>query len=99
MELRQLRYLNILAEAGSFVVLLQQQGADQPGDGGFAWEDADDVGAPLDLAVQALQGVGGVQLGSQVLGIGHVGQHVELGLVHQRRQQRLLRRAPWKAGK
>ncbi len=53
------------------------------GHGGFAWEDADDIGAPLDLAVQAFQGVGGVQLGAQVLGIGHVGQHVELGLVHQ----------------
>ena len=33
---------------GPFVILLQQQGADQPGDGGLVGEDAEDVAAPLD---------------------------------------------------
>jgi hypothetical protein len=34
-----------------------------PGDGGFVGEDADDFGATLDLAVEALDGIGAVQLG------------------------------------
>ena len=34
-----------------FVVLLEQQSPDQSVDGGLVGEDADDVGAPLDLAV------------------------------------------------
>jgi hypothetical protein len=45
-----------------FVVLLQQDGADQAGDGGLVGEDADDLGAALDLAVEALDRVGGVEL-------------------------------------
>ena len=45
------------------VVLLQQHGADQADDRGLVGEDADDVGPALDLLVQALQRVGGVQLG------------------------------------
>src|SRR5215203_1515778 len=39
---------------GPFVVLLEQDCADEPGDGGFVGEDPDDVGAALDLAVEAL---------------------------------------------
>jgi hypothetical protein len=34
-----------------FVVLFEEDGADQPGDGRLVWEDADDLGAALDLAV------------------------------------------------
>ena len=43
---------------GPFVILLQEYGADESGDGLVVGEDADDVGAPLDLAVEALDRVG-----------------------------------------
>jgi len=43
---------------GPFVVLLEQDCADEPGDGGLVGEDPDDVGAALDLAVEALERVG-----------------------------------------
>jgi hypothetical protein len=39
--------------------LLEQDGADEAGDGVFIWKDADDVGTSLDLTVDALEGVGG----------------------------------------
>lgn len=39
---------------GSFIVLLEQDRANQTDDGVIIWEDADDLGAPLDLAVEAL---------------------------------------------
>ena len=58
-------------------------GADQADDGGLVGEDADDLGAPLDLAVEALQGIGAVELLSVRDGEGHVGQDVGLGLVEQ----------------
>ena len=35
---------------GPFVVLFEEEGADQADDGVVVGEDADDVGAPLDLA-------------------------------------------------
>ena len=44
------------------IVLFEQHGADQPGDAGLVGEDADDIGAPLDLFVQPLQRVGAVSL-------------------------------------
>jgi len=50
---------------GPFVVLLEQDGADQTGDGAFVRKDADDLGASPDLAVNALDGVGGVRQPSQ----------------------------------
>ena len=53
---------------GPLVVLLEQDGADQADDGGLVGEDADDVGAPLDLADRPLQRVGGVQLGAVLAG-------------------------------
>jgi hypothetical protein len=43
---------------GPFVVLFEQHGADEADDGVLVREDADDVGAPLDLAVEALDRVG-----------------------------------------
>jgi hypothetical protein len=46
-----------------FVVLFEQDGTDETPDGGFVGEDADDLGAPLDLAVQPFDRIGGVQLG------------------------------------
>jgi hypothetical protein len=36
--------------------------ADETPDGGFVGEDADDLDAPLDLAVQPFDRIGGVQL-------------------------------------
>src|ERR1700751_5063830 len=43
-----------------FIVLLEQYRADQPNDGGLIGEDADDIGAPLDLFVEPLERVGAV---------------------------------------
>jgi hypothetical protein len=40
------------------VVLLQEDGADQAGDGRLVRKDADHLGAALDLAVEALERVG-----------------------------------------
>lgn len=45
------------APDGSFVVLFEQDRTDQPNDGLFAGEEADDLGAALDLAVEALDGM------------------------------------------
>jgi hypothetical protein len=42
---------------GPFIVLFEQDGADQSDDGIPVGEDADDIGAPLDLAVDALERV------------------------------------------
>ena len=39
------------------VMLLGQDGTNEAGDGGVVGEDADDVGAALDLAVEAFDGV------------------------------------------
>ncbi len=54
------------------VVLLQEDGADKADNGRLVWEDADDVGPPLDLLVQALEGVGAVELGPVLRRKGHV---------------------------
>ena len=43
-----------------FIVLLQQDGTDEPGDGGLVGEDADDLGAALDLAVERFERIGRV---------------------------------------
>ena len=45
------------------IVLFEQDGADQTDDGVLVGEDADDVGASLDLAVEPLDRVDRVQLG------------------------------------
>lgn len=37
---------------GPFIILLQEDCAGQAGDGGLVGEDADDLGAALDLAVE-----------------------------------------------
>ena len=42
---------------GPFVVLLEQDGADEAGDALFVREDADDFSAAFDLAIQALDGL------------------------------------------
>ena len=53
---------HVAALHGPFVVLFQQQSADQANDGRLVGEDADDVTAPLDLAVEAFERVGAVDL-------------------------------------
>ena len=68
---------------GPLVVLLEQDGADEAGDRLLVREDADDFGSALDLAVEAFQRVGAVDLGPVVLGEAHEGQHIGLGLIHQ----------------
>jgi hypothetical protein len=50
----------------------------------FVGEDADDIGASLDLADEALDGVGRMQLRSMSGRESRVAQHVGLGLIHQR---------------
>ena len=53
----------------------------------FQWKDrppnADDVGAPLDLGMEAFEWIRRVQLLAVLSGEGHVGQDVVLGIVHQ----------------
>jgi hypothetical protein len=39
------------------VVLFEQDGPDEPGDGSFVGEDADDLGAALDLALRRSSGL------------------------------------------
>ena len=64
-----------------FVVLFEQQRADETHDGVFVGEDADDVGAPLDLA---LERVDGVDFRLVILREGHEGQDISLGFIPER---------------
>jgi hypothetical protein len=66
--------------------LLEQDGADQPGDAGLVAEDADDIGAAFDLFVRPLERVGAVQFGAVLAGEDHVSQHVVLAIVYQHRE-------------
>src|SRR3546814_13445541 len=72
-----------------FIVLLQQQGADQAGDGGLVGKDPDHLAAALDLAVEALERVGGMELGAVLGREAHVGQHIGLGIVHRSEERRV----------
>jgi len=49
---------------GPFIILFEQNGADEACDGGLVGEDADDLGAALDLAFQSLERVCAVQFGA-----------------------------------
>ena len=66
-----------------FVVPFEQDRADETDDGRLVGEDADSISASLDLSVEALDGVGRVQLCPVRGGEGHVGQYIGLGLVEQ----------------
>ena len=66
------------------LVLLQQHRPHQAGDGGVVGEDADHPGAALDFFIDPLQQVGAPDLFPVVLGEVAEGQHVLLGLMHQR---------------
>ena len=61
--------------------LLWQDGADQTGDGLAVGEDLDDVCAALDLAVEALDGVVGPDLGPVLAGEGGERGQVRLGVL------------------
>jgi hypothetical protein len=65
------------------VVLFEEDSADQPGDAGLVWEDADDIGPSLDLLVETLQRVGRMRLGAVLRREGYVGENVVLAVVHQ----------------
>ncbi len=79
------------ALGGPLVGLLEEDGADEPNHGGLVGKDPDHVGAALDLAVETLDRVCGMQLGAVSGGEVHVGEHVLLGGVHQRGELRHLR--------
>jgi hypothetical protein len=62
------------------VVGLDREHRDQPDQGGVVGEDADDVGAPGDLAVEALKRIGRADLGPVLGREGVEREHVGLGL-------------------
>jgi hypothetical protein len=64
----------------SLCSLFDQHGAYQPSDSGLVREDANDIGAPFVLFVQALERIGRAQFGAVLNGKGHVGQHAVLAV-------------------
>jgi hypothetical protein len=74
------------------VVLLDHDAGGEPDQGAVVGEDADDVGAAADLAVDPLERVGGAQLRPVVGGEAVEGEQVLFGLLQQRcdLRQRLL---------
>jgi hypothetical protein len=66
-----------------FIVLLKQDGADEACDGGLVGKDSDHVCPAFDLAVEAFQWIGAVQLRPVLGWEAHIGEHVRLGAVHQ----------------
>src|SRR3954447_26276448 len=75
---------DVAAPDQPLVVGLDGEHRDEPDQAGVVGEDADDVGAAGDLAVEALERIGGADLGP-VLGRERVeGQHVGLGVLEQR---------------
>lgn len=57
--------------------------ADEAKGGVLVGEDADYFGAPIDLAVEALDRVGRVQVGPMLRLEGHLSEHIGLGLVEE----------------
>lgn len=75
--------LHVAALQLLLVVLLQQDGPDEPDDGLFVGEDADHVRSPLHLFVQPFQWIGAVQLDPVLRRERHVSQHIVLGFIHE----------------
>lgn len=73
-----------------FVVLLEEDGADEADNRVLIGEDADDLGSALDLAVEALDGIGRMDLRPVIFGEAHEGEHVGFGLVQERGELRQL---------
>ena len=67
-----------------FLLLLQQLASHQPCDRGVVGEDADHVGAALDLLVEALERVGAPDLAPVLLGEVQERQHIVTGGLHHR---------------
>lgn len=67
------------ALVGPFIVLLKQDRSDEAGDGVFVREDADNLGAALDFAVETFNRVLRVQLDPMLRGEGYVGEDVSFG--------------------
>ena len=70
------------------VILLAQDGAEEAQDAVLVREYAHHIGTAFHLVVQAFQWIGAVMLGSVLGREGHVGQHVDLVLIHQGRKLR-----------
>ena len=65
------------------IVLFKQQCADEADDGGFIGEDADNLAAALDLAIEPFGWVGAVYFGAMLRREAHVSQYVSCSVVHQ----------------
>jgi len=66
-----------------FVILFEQDCADETDNGVLVREDADHLGPPLDLAVETLDRVGGVELGAMGRREAHTGENVSLRFVEE----------------
>src|SRR5271167_2800750 len=66
-----------------FVVLFEKDRAGEADDGRLIRDDANHIGAPFDFAVEAFDGICGVQFGPMWRREDHIGEHVMLGHVHQ----------------
>ena len=80
------RHQELLLGDRPFIVLLEQDSADQANGGPDVAEDPDDVRPGLDLLVQPLQGIRAVQLPAMLLRKMLVRQDVLGGLIQQRRR-------------
>ena len=68
---------------GPFVVLLHQDRADEADYGVVVGKDADDIGPPLDLAVEPLDGIGRADLVPMLPGKAHESEDVDFCLIEQ----------------
>src|SRR3954453_1461588 len=75
---------DVAASDEPFVVGFDGEHRAQPDQAGVVGEDPDDVGAPGDLAVEALKRIRGADLGPVLGREGVEGEHVGLGVLEQR---------------
>ena len=68
-----------------FVVLFLQHCGGESQQRGSVGENAHDFGAPIDLGVDPLDGVGGADCAPMLTGEREVGQHIRLGVAQQQR--------------
>lgn len=66
-----------------FIILFEEDGADELGDRRFVGEEADDLRPALDLAVEPLRQIRRMELGAMLHRESHIGEHIRLGGVHQ----------------
>ena len=64
-------------------MLLTQDGADEPEDGGWVGEDADDISPALDFLVEAFERVIRPALAPVLVREGELGQDIGLSLIHE----------------